>query len=936
MSIEKSRIIKVLTLWFVCTIVMGVGLYCLFPAGEMMVVDGSHVNGGKLDDRGLLQVDPGSIATIKIPANYERIQIKIFKNNPLIDRTYIYQGYRAVSVEPSNLETYWLLTMPNDGSDIKIHVKSGSEGRHKNLFEVLARNGEIPWGTYVAVFLLFSIYVAVSFFVFDNCFLSLALFSVVTFLMVCSDLLVSNLQPESLAVAGAFSLSGIIICSLLMKIRFLSIPTLCLTCLLLVLMPALNIVYYVNNKHGIGENQLNAMLQSNFVESLGYVRTYYSLVDYLSVVVVSLLVIVLIVFNRRRKVNAKAIASILFFLFITVQLGFSSDFLPIYSAFTNSVIGYSEEIGKWKKVSAERNENINRIQASKVEKDELYVVVIGESSSKSHYGMYGYYRDTTPSLEKIEGLIKYTDVVSSHTHTELVLPDSLTCSDADNDMTYADAPSIIEIARAAGIETYWLSNQNAYGVWDNKVSVLAHGASNVKFVNSSVGKTVAGAQKDEMLVPLVEEIASRSGNASKLVFVHLMGSHIPYGDRYPAEFHMAGSQRPGNYGAIGRGVNTQSIDEYDSSVRYTDYVLSEIISVVEKAGTVSSVLYFSDHAEDVIGNRGHNSGNFTQEMVEIPMLLWVSPGFLERYPERVGRFAKAAHRPFMNDQVEDFLMDLSGIDTAFFHPEQSIAYGNRVAPNRIVVDGKFDYDDPSVNLLRPVAMLFSQLTEEKVLPHRVNSLGKLSESIRLGAPGVELDLIFRGGEGGYFEVGHDEGALSRVAFEEFLRVIQKNKKEGFRLWLDVKNLNETNRNFVLGRLDDLDRVYRLRGSVLVESSSLKSLSVVTAAGYATSYYLPVAKVLGLKDSREMRTLSDEILANLNRHDVGSISFDVRISQFVGTYLLPRLSKDIDFHVWDLSLNMSERGSFSAVAGKDYYKDERVKTVLLPYSSRFGI
>src|SRR5690606_39028837 len=192
---------------------------------------------------------------------------------------------------------------------------------------------------------------------------------------------------------------------------------------------------------------------------------------------------------------------------------------------------YHKELAAFKAIQERRKAGVDAIAASKAERDEIHVVVIGESLNKRHMGLYGYFRDTTPLLDGLyQGgeLLVYQNAFSSHTHTMPVLSQALTQANQLNKRNFFDSPSIVDVLKSADIETVWLTNQNLLGAWDNMVSVIAKSADKLVGINHSVGMTVNTRALDAELLPYIDEAVKARTDKTKIVFVHLMGSHGNY------------------------------------------------------------------------------------------------------------------------------------------------------------------------------------------------------------------------------------------------------------------------------------------------------------------------------------------------------------------------------------------------------------------------
>ena len=82
--------------------------------------------------------------------------------------------------------------------------------------------------------------------------------------------------------------------------------------------------------------------------------------------------------------------------------------------------------------------------------------------------VYGYPRPTTPWLSSRRNdprFLFFDDAYSCYVQTVPALSYALTAKNQYNDMTLADAPSLIEAAKAAGFHTVWISNQVRFSAW---------------------------------------------------------------------------------------------------------------------------------------------------------------------------------------------------------------------------------------------------------------------------------------------------------------------------------------------------------------------------------------------------------------------------------------------------------------------------------------
>ena len=182
----------------------------------------------------------------------------------------------------------------------------------------------------------------------------------------------------------------------------------------------------------------------------------------------------------------------------------------------------SNKLGNYKE---SKNGNFNNVKRIAGEEEEVYVVIIGESTSRSHLGIYDYYRQTTPELEKLKNeLLIYRDVISPHVYSVGALTKILTLGNYENPNKVSEG-SIIQLINSAGLETYWLSNQRPIGEYESLITKISLSAKEHKFITT----TIAGNSKvlDEELIKEFDEVIKNTAK-KKVIFLHFLGTHHHY------------------------------------------------------------------------------------------------------------------------------------------------------------------------------------------------------------------------------------------------------------------------------------------------------------------------------------------------------------------------------------------------------------------------
>jgi heptose-I-phosphate ethanolaminephosphotransferase len=549
---------------------------------------------------------------------------------------------------------------------------------------------------------------------------------------------------------------------------------------------------------------------------------------------------------------------------------------------------------------------------------QTYVFVIGESLTRNHMSLYGYWRDTTPALERLRGeLAVFTDVVSPHSHTDPSLERVLTLAKTDNRLGFTDPGnhSLIELLRAAGFATWWISNQNTLGAWDNKTSVLAAGAEHAHFANEATGRYVTGGHDEVLMAPFAVALAHPAPR--KAIFLHFLGNHWEYDKRYPRE--QAVFKAPHGSREIGARAEIQikrhAVVHYDNAVRYHDMLVGRVLEQLRTTGKPAAAVMFSDHGESLFEARGHYWKQFTRDHVEVPLVLWLSPEFKRIAPDALERARKAAALPFALENLPHFFLDLTGLRSSVFEPARSPLSPGYAAKPRRLFEGQLVYeqaDEPVLNAKRALER-FAGL-RARVWAHRVNTLGKLMEAAPL-FEGVEFDVVFDSGE---LLVNHPPATPSGLTLDEQLAYANR-LRPGLSFWIDLKNLDEANAAQIVAALKDLDHRHSLRGRALVETPHTgAAAAALRAAGFATSYYFTKCEP-GLE-----RKLAERRFA--------AVSYDIAQRELAERCLGAAIRKlGLRTYTWDLAHFLSDR---RYPEKPDLQRYAGFAAVLLPFRSRF--
>lgn len=300
-------------------------------------------------------------------------------------------------------------------------------------------------------------------------------------------------------------------------------------------------------------------------------------------------------------------------------------------------------------------------------KAKLIVVVLGESASRDHFSLYGYPLPTTPKLDSIsEGLYTFTDAIASSTSTAENIPRLLTfMTDEPSNKEWYDYPTLLQLFKALGYRTFWLSNQERTGEMSNLSGILSYDADVVKYLGSQDSEDHYQYKYDDILLPDLNQCLANK-DSLQLVFMHTMGSHVQYHNRYPA------SQRRFIAKDIAERLprpwlnkdKEEIIANYDNSILYTDSILTEVIKGVERYEGPALMVYVSDHGENVYDDRDYRGRD--PKFVKVPFLIYANEPYRNSNPDIIEDIERSGSQSFSTSEFPQLLLHLTGSRYSYY------------------------------------------------------------------------------------------------------------------------------------------------------------------------------------------------------------------------------------------------------------------------------
>ncbi|WP_397362944.1 phosphoethanolamine transferase [Olleya sp. R77988] len=449
--------------------------------------------------------------------------------------------------------------------------------------------------------------------------------------------------------------------------------------------------FYHNYNVKLSASALFVIFETDTTESADFLANYFdSFVTISGILIVIIIPLLVIYILKHIKISGQfkllKLIALVFFIVSSflIYKRFNSENLIITSY--QSYSEYSSLIKDLKTDLAKPLSSFVTVEKSD-DTPETHIVIIGESTSNWHMQLYGYDRPTNPKLTEIKDqLIIFDSVISPHVHTIISLDKILTLSDF-NSPNKKNNTSIVQLANAAGYDTYWISNQRPVGLHERISSIIANAAKEKYFVATENSDEVI---YDESLLPVLDTVLKKAPK-KKIIFMHLIGTHGRFVKRYPEKFNYFKTDKPNAKFKHEKAL--QLINEYDNAVRYNDSVVREVIDRVKSQQTNSFVLYFSDHGDELYDTMdlvGHNEYWATRPMYEIPFIAWFS-GAYKQSNTYFKTFSSYKNRAY---NLEDFIYsfsDLANIRFKELDSTKSIFSNTFIRKQRLIKEGE-DYD----------------------------------------------------------------------------------------------------------------------------------------------------------------------------------------------------------------------------------------------------
>lgn len=323
---------------------------------------------------------------------------------------------------------------------------------------------------------------------------------------------------------------------------------------------------------------------------------------------------------------------------------------------------------------------INNTLASRVPGTVLLVIGESETSDLMTAFTPSLPVDTTPWLtseKENKDFYLFNHAYTNFPATAGALSMALTGINQYNEKEIGQVVTLLDVAKKAGYDTWWISNHRQLGAGNPSVDLVSSGADHTLWTTHAEGADID-------LISLLKKVP-RNGN--HFIVLLLMGSHAKYDSRIPDDWP---------YLSLPGADETEN--DYATTVDYTDYVLKNIFNYSKENLHMTAMAYLSDHGEDM--KYGHGEGHVTWSMLHIPLFFYLSPEYETAFPNTAKALRNNREKIFTNDLLFDTMCGLIQAPNNDYSPTYDLTSPlySLNADQALAVNGKWIVaNDPSLH-----------------------------------------------------------------------------------------------------------------------------------------------------------------------------------------------------------------------------------------------
>ena len=177
--------------------------------------------------------------------------------------------------------------------------------------------------------------------------------------------------------------------------------------------------------------------------------------------------------------------------------------------------------------------------------------------------------------------------------------------------------------------------------------------------------SVTGNYDALLLAPLQERL--HGSTPKQFIVLHTMGSHWRYDTRYTPDFEHFTPSLGSDFrlSMITPSNRERLVNAYDNTIRYTDFFLDSVCSLIAEQHVPAIVLYMSDHGENLYDDERHLvlHGNYSASrwLFHVPLIIWYSDEYAALHPDKIAQLHAHAECCDNSSMLFASMMDAAGL-----------------------------------------------------------------------------------------------------------------------------------------------------------------------------------------------------------------------------------------------------------------------------------
>lgn len=259
-------------------------------------------------------------------------------------------------------------------------------------------------------------------------------------------------------------------------------------------------------------------------------------------------------------------------------------------------------------------------------KNELMILVIGETARADHFSLNGYPRDTNPELSKLP-VVSFKNVKSCGTSTAISVPCMFSSLKRENFDIKAglNHQNVLDVLAENGVHILWRdNNSDSKGVAKRMVYQ--------DFKSPALNPDCDEECRDIGMLAGLDQYIKTNKDKDILIVLHQMGNHGPaYYKRYPQAFEKFKPTCKTN--DFGKCSKEKIVNAYDNALLYTDYFLANVVKFLQRYDNQyeAAMLYVSDHGESLgeygVYLHGAPYALAPEAQTHVPAIAWFGTNF---------------------------------------------------------------------------------------------------------------------------------------------------------------------------------------------------------------------------------------------------------------------------------------------------------------------